>query len=361
MSRSPTSLKDVNYWHLSLLVALIVAGLFLRPFFGTIALAALSAFIFHPVFSWLQRKLNNRTGLSTTLTLLFSLLIVGIPLVLIIMLTVAQANTLIDNVQAGKLDGSSLIDITSSAVNKANDIGERFTEESNLIGVSDVTSFITSKLPALGQAVLGAVTNFVGGIPQFFTLFILYIFLFIAFLQKNKTITDTIRNISPFDKKTNDVYLRKIGAMTKAMVKGQFIIALLQGTIGALSLSVVGFGDYFFFWWILLTALSFIPLGGGILLIPIGIVLVITGNIWQGLLILSTHFIVTTNVDNILRPRLVPKEAHLPAALTILSAFAGVTHYGFLGVIYGPVIMIIIVTTIQTYISLTANNSLENS
>ncbi len=57
-----------------------------------------------------------------------------------------------------------------------------------------------------------------------------------------------------------------------------------------------------------------------------------------------------TNIDNVLRPILVPKEARLDSALMLLSVFAGITMFGFLGIVIGPVLMIVIVTTISVYL-----------
>lgn len=357
MISRPTSIRDFNYWHGSIIIAIFGGFIFLRPFLGTIALAALAAFIFNPVYKALMRRSHNRTGLSISLTVLFSFLAIGIPLALLLVITAAQAHTLINNVQSSQaLNGASVADIAGKAVQAINDIAEPVANNDQLIKVADIQSFINEKLPELGQAALRLVTGFVGGIPQFFTLLILYLFVFIAFLQKQAGIIKRLKAISPFDEKTNNMYIQRIGSMTKAMVKGQLVIALVQGLIGAASLAVIGFEEYFFFLVMVLTVLSFIPLGGGILVIPIGLVLLVTGNIWQGLLVLGTHFLITSNIDNILRAKLVPKDAHLPAALILLAAFAGVFHFGFLGVIYGPIIMIVLVTTIETYIQSVGQN-----
>jgi predicted PurR-regulated permease PerM len=137
--------------------------------------------------------------------------------------------------------------------------------------------------------------------------------------------------------------------MTKAMAKGQVVIALAQGFAGALSLLTIGAGEYFMVLFILFSILSIIPLGAGIATIPIGLLAIAFGNIPAGLIILGTHFVIVTNIDNVLRPMLVPKEAQMPAFFTIISAFAGVAYFGLLGVIYGPIIMIVILTTIELY------------
>jgi predicted PurR-regulated permease PerM len=102
-------------------------------------------------------------------------------------------------------------------------------------------------------------------------------------------------------------------------------------------------------------------LGGGILAIPIGIAMILTGNIAGGLIVILGHLLIVTNVDNILRPRLVPDEAKLDSALMILSVFSGIALLGFLGIVVGPVIMIIIVTTISVYREVYKNEETEKS
>jgi predicted PurR-regulated permease PerM len=95
--------------------------------------------------------------------------------------------------------------------------------------------------------------------------------------------------------------------------------------------------------------LSFIPLGGGIVTIPLGIIIILTGNVWAGLFVIAYHLLIVTNIDNLLRPKLVPKSARLNSALTLLSVFAGIVFFGAPGIVYGPVIMIVLITTFEMY------------
>jgi predicted PurR-regulated permease PerM len=57
----------------------------------------------------------------------------------------------------------------------------------------------------------------------------------------------------------------------------------------------------------------------------------------------------------VLRPRLVPKEARLDSALLLLSVFAGIGFFGFMGIVLGPVVMIIITTTIKVFLDVFKN------
>jgi predicted PurR-regulated permease PerM len=75
------------------------------------------------------------------------------------------------------------------------------------------------------------------------------------------------------------------------------------------------------------------------------------GNVVGGVFVVLFHLIVVTNIDNTLRPFLVPKSAHLNPALMLLAVFAGLRMFGFWGIVLGPVLMIVIVTTISVYLA----------
>jgi predicted PurR-regulated permease PerM len=139
--------------------------------------------------------------------------------------------------------------------------------------------------------------------------------------------------------------------MVRGTVNGQFVIALCQGVAGAASVYVAGFHHGFFIFAILLTALSIIPLGGGIVTIPFGIGMIFYGNIVGGVFVVLWHLIVVTNLDNFLRPILVPRDARLNPALMLLAVFAGIAMFGPWGIVIGPVLMIVIVTTIDVYLA----------
>jgi predicted PurR-regulated permease PerM len=160
-----------------------------------------------------------------------------------------------------------------------------------------------------------------------------------------------IRTLNPLGEEVSDLYMAKIAAMVRATVRGQFIIAAFQGIAGAVSIYIAGLHEGFFMFAIFLTALSFIPLGSGIVTIPLGIGMALTGNVIGGIFVVAFHVIVITNIDNAMRPFLVPKQAYLNPSLMLLSVFAGLGMFGFWGIILGPVIMIIIVTTISVYLA----------
>ncbi len=338
-------------WPVTVIISLFLGYVLLKPFLGVTALGLLLAFIFYPLFQWIYKK-TSKKGLSVTLTTISSLLLIGIPLVLIFIITAVQAVNLANDLANSDIfvGQENFVDGIEEAAITANEKIETLVGIESAIDEQDIDSFIRSTLPEVARAVGNLVLGIVGGIPNFFTMLIVYLFVFTAGLSYGPQLRKTVEELSPFDKETNARYIQRLGSMAKAMLKGQMLIALMQGLVSAAVISFVGFGGYFWVMAVLFTFMSFIPLGAGIITIPLGIVMMLLGDISGGLIVLLNHFLVITNIDNVVRPKVVPKDASLPAVLTILAAFGGVAMFGLIGVIYGPMIMIFVTTTIDSYL-----------
>ena len=212
-----------------------------------------------------------------------------------------------------------------------------------------------------GEWFLHFVQDTAGGLFGAVTSAIIFLYVFVALLTNRDKLLTLIRQLNPLGEDVTDLYLRKMGSMVRGTVTGQFVIALCQGVAGAASVYVAGFHHGFFIFAILLTALSIIPLGGGIVTIPFGIGMMFYGNIIGGAFVVLWHLAVVTNLDNFLRPILVPRDARLNPALMLLAVFAGIAMFGPWGIVIGPVLMIVIVTTIDVYLAVYKGVELQES
>jgi len=138
--------------------------------------------------------------------------------------------------------------------------------------------------------------------------------------------------------------------MARAMVNGQLFISFVISLCTAILLSVfLGFGQYFFLMTVVFTLLNLIPLGCGIVVIPITLIAIVSGAFWPGLAALVLYILVS-QLDAFIRPKIIPRSITLTPGLTMLAAFGGISLFGLLGVVYGPILMIIIVTSVQMYL-----------
>ena len=326
---------------------LVLTALMVWPFLISILFALAVVVLLKPVYNWFlgTRLVKGRERRASALTVASFVLIIAIPLILIIWLAITQGVTLFRSMQLGDLDLS--VDSTASSLEQliqgiglpGIEIDREEIAEGIQIGVSAAASWIGAVVITLGQS-----------IPQYFTNGLIVIVVMYVLLPRfNRPGRQDILDLVPFPKEITQLFLDKFNLMIVAMFKGIFVISFLQGLAMGVVFWIAGV-PYVFFLTILCIVLSLVPVVGiSLVAWPVGILLILNNQTWQGVFVILTFIVVVGNIDTVLRPRLVPKEAYLNPALIILSVFGGLQLLGIIGVLYGPVIMILLVTCIDVY------------
>lgn len=337
-------------------VALLFGAYFLRGYFVLIVIAAVGAYLFTPLFNWFTTRFSR--GLSATFTLISALAMVVIPVTLVVFLAVDQTTRMVKSV-ADWVAATDLSTLGDKALGLINGLLARLPIRNLTVDAESLQRWMVTAAQNIGESLLHVLQGSVGGIFGAVTSSIIFLYVFVSLLVNSDKVNTLIRRLNPLGEEVTDLYLGKMGAMVRGTVKGQFVIAVCQGIAGAVSIYIAGLHEGFFIFAILLTALSVIPLGSGIVTIPLGIGMVLFGNVAGGLFIVLWHLLAVTNIDNFLRPILVPREARLDPALMLLAVFSGIAMFGFWGIVIGPVVMIIIVTTISVYLAVYKGVAME--
>ena len=329
-------------------IAILFGAYFLRGYFILIVMAAVGAYLFTPLFNWLTERFSR--GLSAALTLLAAIVSVIVPVGLLVLLAVVQITEMVKSVSewVERTDLSTLGDRTLRLINE---LLARVPFLDVTVTAESLRKWMVAVAQNVGEWLLQFLQSAAGSVFAGVTASIIFLYVFVSLLVNKEKVQTLIRQLNPLGDEVTDLYLAKMAAMVRGTVRGQFVIALCQGVAGAVSIYIAGFHDGFFIFAILLSALSIIPLGGGIVTIPFGIGMVLFGNVFGGLFVIAWHLLVVTNIDNFLRPILVPREARLDPALMLLAVFSGIAMFGFWGIVIGPVLMIVIVTTISVYLA----------
>ncbi len=327
-------------------IAIVFGAYFLRHYGLLIVFAGIVAFMFNPIYQRLLKR-GKKPSSAASITFLVTLVAMIIPITIVLIVTVYQIGGLVDSIKNFS-GGTNFTDLLNSIINQINRVLDSIGITYQLT-LAEVQNALSEAIKNFGSSIAHSLTSTISSFASFFTIAIIYIYVFMSLLVNQDKLINTFHDINPLGKHISKLYAERTAVMTKAMARGQFIIAAVQGTTDAILLALAGLHSLFFFFVVLLTALSIIPLGGGIVAIPIGIGMILTGHIWQGALVIVGHILIVTNEDNIMRPKLVPKEARLDPALTLVSVFSGLAMFGFLGIVIGPVVMILIVTTIQVF------------
>ena len=124
---------------------------------------------------------------------------------------------------------------------------------------------------------------------------------------------------------------------------------MAQGTFGGLTLAVFGVG-HAILWGVVMVILSVIPVvGAWLVLYPAALIQILLGHTWQGVGIFLVTTIVISNIDTLLRPRVVGREAGMHDLMIFFSTLGGIAVFGIMGFIIGPVIAVFFMTLLDIY------------
>lgn len=335
------------------LILLILATLLIWPFLSPILLALAMVVIMKPLYtkilSWPMIK--GKTNLASGITVAIFCLIIAIPLLVAGLTAVKQSANLI----------SYFISQTENGAQS----GLNVTIESlwNNVSLEDRQQAVTAAREvavSIGRWLTGLITSIGSGFFRFLTnAMIVIIVMFVLFPIYRNPDQKALMNLIPLPPAITSLYMDKANDMMVAMFKGIFVIAIVQGALMGLVLLIAGVEAWLFLG-LLSMALAIMPVVGVSLVAwPVGILLILGGSVWQGLFVILMFLLVITNVDTYLRPKLVPKGISINPALVILSVFGGLQMMGIVGALYGPVIMILLVTSIEVYTKYILRSDLE--
>jgi len=326
-------------------------------FVQAILLAVAVVILLKPLYNRLLGKkwINGSERKATGLTMLIFVLLIAIPAVLIVGGAITQAAFLFTSLDITTLD------LSMGGVNSWLEGVVRNISAGN-IHLDDIqlTESIAQVTAWLAGWLRGIVVSLGRSLPGVFMNGLVVLVVVYVFLPRYKRPgKQDILDIVPFPAEITQLFMDKIDIMIKAMFKGNFVIAIVQGLAMGLVFWIAGV-PFVMFLTLASMFLSLVPMiGVSLVAWPVGIILIVNGNVWQGVFVLVAFLVLVANIDTILRPHLIPKGAQLNPALVILSVLGGLGVMGIVGALYGPVVMILLVTSIDVYSKYLLRSDLE--
>jgi len=329
---------------ITFLVLIILAFLLIKPFFSAVVISLISVILLKPLYNYFLgvKWVKERPRLSVSLTLLSFFLMIVIPLFFLVYLTATQLAGAL--AELGTIDPQ---DIVYSITESLEEIP--FFEQLQQQGVS-----ITDGVRLLAQSIAQGLAEFAvsigSSLPSLLVQGIIFIVLVASLLPQYDWLIERSQQISPLGYEVSALYNRKITAMVKSLVTGVFLIAIIQGAAMGFFYWLAGL-DFLFLLTVLSMVLAMLPMVGiSWLVIGIAVISLLMGNTSQALIVLFGFYGVVNWIDLLLRPKLIAEEASLHFALFILAIFGGLAWAGVLGLFYGPIIMLLLVTTVEIYV-----------
>lgn len=216
---------------------------------------------------------------------------------------------------------------------------------SSQIDVSAVSTWLSESL----QNIAGSTFHIVIAIG------IMYFMLYYMFTSK-RTVTESLTDVVPFSKKNIKIIGNEIKAMVRSNALGIPLVALAQGIIALIGFWIFGVDDPLF-WFVIVTIGSMIPFVGTLIgVLPVFLLSLSTGDNFQAWGILIYGLVVVGSTDNIIRLYVLQKLDNVHPLITLIGVIVGVPLFGFIGLIFGPLLISLFIIILRIYNAEYGNN-----
>ncbi|HEY8518614.1 MAG TPA: AI-2E family transporter [Gammaproteobacteria bacterium] len=316
-----------------LIVVAFFSVLFFRmigPFLEALLLAAVLTGMLYPVYRWLLAH-RTRPVLAAIAVVVLVLIAIVLPLTFVVGAVTREAVRLSEVVgpwleQQARSNSLAFglpdwLPFRDQLVPYQDDILARLGD-----AVATSGAFLVNSASRLTQGTVTALLN----------LFVMLYAMFFFLLTGPRWLR--IFDYTPLSHRDRELILEKGVSITRATIKGTIVIGLLQGTLVGAALAVAGLPAPVF-WGFIAAVASVIPVvGAGLVWAPAAVLLLARGDIVAGIGVAAWGAAVVSTVDNLVRPRLVGNDTRLPDLLILLSTLGGIGMFGATGIIVGPIV-----------------------
>ena len=341
------SLKQAHFFSFLFLTSALMLGWVLWPFWQLLILAFLLAGVFRPIYKKLSLWMSSWTASFLTCTLI--VLLVFIPLYFCIGTLSLEAMNII---QLGK-DSDILLKLQQFI--QDNTLMARAHERLAGFGISfdgsDVTKILSGMSKAAGLFIYNQASAWAANIMSFVLQFCILIVVAFFLLIEMDTLINFIRRLSPLPDEQNMLLMNKFTQIAGVILIGNGLCCILQGTLGGIFFALLGLNSPVL-WGVLMGILAFIPiLGIGLVLLPAAVILLVSGHIGQAAATLIFYLVLHYSVELLLKPKIVGSHLKMHALLVLLAIFGGMSLFGILGIVYGPLIVSLFLTLSEMYLN----------
>lgn len=293
------------------------------------------AILFAPV----QRRLLHATGGRRTIaalaTLLVIVVIVILPLTLVTASLVDEATGVYEKIRSREWTAGRYFQQIFDALPAW---AARLLQRFGLADLGAVQERLSAVLMQASQFLAGQVLSIGQSTFDFIVSLFVMLYLLFFLLRDGETLARRMRVAIPLRAEHQHALVEKFTAVIRATVKGNIVVAIMQGALGGLIFWVLGIHAALL-WAVVMALLSLLPaVGAALVWFPVALYLLAIGAVWKGVVLIAYGTLVIGLVDNVLRPMLVGKDLRMPDYVVLVSTLGGIAIFGVNGFVLGPVV-----------------------
>lgn len=324
-----------HYFFVAFLTVIGLLCLFIiRSYLVLLAVSGAISVAIYPAFEWINRRIvRGRRWAAALLTILLGVLVIAVPLGFLGNRIIHEAQSFFNSLSDGTADAA--IGRISASLNAILPDGLGLDAG---IGLENLKSFLIAQAPrALSATIVTAASAILG------------IFAVFYFLKDADWWRSKIAKFSPLSRDHDNAIISKLGRSVSGILRGYFVIAIIQGALLGVGLRIFGVPNPVLFGALAAFA-SLVPtIGTASVSVPSVIYLLIVGHNGSAIGLLVWAAVLVGSIDNFLNPVIVGSQIDLNPVVILFAALGGIALFGPAGVILGPLSASLFAAMIDIY------------
>lgn len=307
----------------------------LLPFVSALALSVIIVTICHPLYLRLLKKMPRQNkSLAAFLSTMLVLTVIIIPLLLVSSLIIGEIVAFYQDLDAGDMSLQiALITLESSL-------------ESFLPGVQ---IDLAEQLKLSAQWLTGNIASiFASTVSTLFIFFISIIGSF-YFFRDGREMLKTVIKASPLPDHEDEIIFERMARAVRTIATGTLLVALIQGSLVAIGFTLFGIERAILLGSVASVGALIPGIGTTIITAPAIIYLFFIGEVANGIGLLIWSVLIVGLVDNLIGPYLLSRGNNLHPFAILISVLGGISLFGPIGFIVGPVIVALFIVLLEIY------------
>lgn len=322
-----------------------------RPFLPSLLTGAIIAYLAYPLYKKTSAYIRNKSIASFIIAVFVALLLI-VPVVVVLSIVSKEAYYTYTTLNQHNLGTNFLRIICKNE-------GLLCKSVNSFVGFlpkSDLDYYIQAAIEKITKFIIEDASKLVASLPSILLNFFVMLFVIYYLLKDGDRIVARIKNILPLKESHKQHVLEKFHNTTYAVFYGNISVAILQGILGGIGFMFLGIPSPIL-WGFVMILFALMPyFGTAIIWLPAALNQIFIGylqndNVFfiRGVVLIAYGVLIISNIDHFLKPKLIGMRADIHPILVLIGILGGLSLFGLIGLVLGPVMLALLMTFIDIY------------
>lgn len=310
--------------------------LIMSPFLSALALAAVIVTICSPLYYWLiPRMPKQNKSLAAFCSTLIAFVVGIMPIAIMTTLIVSEVANFYQEIEnSGGIALGGAVEMIETQISTV---------------VPGFELDLTDQIGLVAEWFTGNLASIFAGTLSTFFLFFMALIASFYFFRDGHELLQLLIKASPLPDEEDKEILDRLARAVRAVATGTLLVAMIQAVLATIGMTIAGVSNAILLGGLVAICAMIPGLGTGIIMIPVVIVMYISGDLVWATFLLVWSVTIVGLVDNFVGPYLMSRGNNMHPFIILISVLGGLSLFGPIGFLVGPVVVTLFLVLLEIY------------